>query len=136
MLLAATRCPVAALMSIVTLLFLSCATAFNLYKSSDPARKSTTELFDRLKYHEVITFTHNQFHEIDTGSKAVYPRNGRLSFTAFGRDYHLIVRQNRELFSDSFHTETHRYNYSTRQMDKQRHDTPIPQCYYTAQFSL
>ena len=117
----------------VLLICLSPVTAFNLYKSSDPARKSTTELFDRLKHHEIVRFTHNQFHEIDTGAKAVYPRNGRLSFSAFGREYQLLVRQNRELFSDSFHTETHRFNHSTQRMDKRIHSTAIPQCYYTAQ---
>ena len=52
--------------------------SFNLYKSTHPSRK-TTALFDRLKSHEIITFSHNQFHFIDTESQPVYPTNGKVT---------------------------------------------------------
>eukprot|EP01084_Bolivina_argentea_P153613 267848_1 len=109
-----------------------CSASFNLYKSSHPTRK-TTELFERLAYHELITFSHNQFHLIDGSGSPVYPMNGRLSFSAFGHHYSLLIRKNVELFADSYHTETHRYNEEHQRMDKVVHSTRIPECYYTAE---
>ena len=113
-------------------IILICNGSFNLYKSSHPLRK-TTSLFDRLKYHEIITFNHNQFHQIDTGSHPIYPTNGKLEFFAFNRHYKLLIRKNLELFSDSFHTATHRFNHTTQEWEKEIHSTEIPQCYYTAE---
>eukprot|EP01083_Nonionella_stella_P164502 544590_1 len=106
--------------------------AWHLYKSSDHTRK-TTDLFERLKYHEIISFSHNQFHAIDSTKEPVYPTNGRLSFDAFGRHYSLLIRKNRELFSDTFHTELHRWNKTTKQVDKSITSTDIPDCRYTAE---
>ena len=120
---------------ILGLFIISTLNAFNLYKSSHPLRK-TTRLFDRLKYHETITFNHNQFHEIDTGFTPIYPTNGKLEFYAFNRHYKLLVRKNLELFSDSFHTATHRFNKTTQKWDKEIHSTEIPQCYYTIELLI
>jgi len=59
--------------------------------------------------------------------------NGKLEFDAFNRHYTLLIRKNMELFSDSFHTQIHRYNETTKQTEKIIHSTEIPQCYYTAE---
>jgi len=113
-------------------IWLSVSSAFNLYKSAD-GNKRTTELFDRLKYFEVIRFRHNQFQSVDSGPSAVYPMNGRLSFTAFGFEHRLLVRKNLELFSSDFHTVTVRRNSSTLEMERIVERPGIPQCYYSAE---
>ena len=116
-------------------LLLICAHSFNIYKAAHPLRK-TTHLFERLKYHEIVSFSHNQLHHIDTGNEPIYPTNGKLEFDAFGKHYTLLIRKNMELFSDSFRTEIHSFNHTTQTMDKHIHSTEIPQCYYTAELTV
>eukprot|EP01084_Bolivina_argentea_P105299 188523_1 len=119
-------------MFILIIFLMNTASGWNLYKSNHPTRK-TSELFERLSYHEIITFKHNQFHKIDDHDKPLYPMNGRLEFNAFGNHYSLLIRKNVELFSDKFKTELHRFNKSTQILDKYIISTEIPQCYYTAE---
>ena len=54
-------------------------------------------------------------------------------FDAFNGHYKLLIRQNVELFSGSFHTATHRFNQTTQKWDTYIHSNHIPQCYYSVE---
>ena len=130
-----TRCSTLLyIISIITLVLLSPCNSFNLYEPSH-THSTVSRLFDRLKYHETVRIDHNQFHHIDNGHTPIYPMNGRIEFDAFGHHYRLLIRQNRELFADTFSVRRHRVNVSTNSMEHSVHSLSVPQCHYTAELS-